>query len=73
MKLLGSTKNKIYKDKNSENVPHLEFTEVVLIHCNIVNKDYQQNSRVLYTFVPNKSFGQLLDISSKKFYIFKKN
>ena len=53
MKLLGSTKNKITKDKNGENVPHLEITEVVLVHCNIVNNDYQQDSRVLYTFVPN--------------------
>ena len=47
MKLLGSTKNKIIKDKNGENVPHLEITEVVLVHCNIVNNDYHQNSRVL--------------------------
>ena len=63
MKLLGSTKNKITKDKNGENVPHLEITEVVLVHCNIVNNDYQQDSRVLYTFVPNKPFGSLLEIS----------
>ena len=63
MKLLGSTKNKIAKDKNGENVPHLEITEVVLVHCNIVNNDYQQDSRVLYTFVPNKLFGSLLEIS----------
>ena len=62
MKLLGSTKNKITKDKNGENVPHLEITEVVLVHCNIVKSDYQQDSRVLYKFIPNKSFGQLLDI-----------
>ena len=47
-------------------MPYLEITEVVLVHCNIVNNYYQQNSRVLYTFVPNKSFGQLLDISPKK-------
>ena len=71
MKLLGSTKSKITKDKNIENVPHLEITEVVLIHCNIVNNDYQQDSRVLYTFVPNKSFGQLLDISPKNFIFLK--
>ena len=64
MKLLGSTENKITKDKNGENVPHLEITEVVLVHCNIVNNDYQQDSRVLYTFVPNKSFGSLLEISA---------
>ena len=52
MKLLGSTKNKINKDKNGENIPHLKITEVVLVHCNIVNSDYQQDSRILYTFVP---------------------
>ena len=63
MKLLGSTENKITQDKNSENVPHLEITEVILVHCNIVNNDYQQDSRVLYTFVPNKPFGSLLEIS----------
>ena len=55
----------ITKDQNGENVPHLESTEVVLIHCNIVNNDYQQDSRVLYAFILNKSFGQLLDISPK--------
>ena len=63
MKLLKSTENKVTKDKNSENVPHLEITEVVLVYCNIVNNDYQQYSRVLYTFVPNKPFGSLLEIS----------
>ena len=63
MKLLGSTKNKITKDKNGENVPHLEITEVVLVHCNIVNNGYQQDSRVLYIFVPNKPFDTLLEIS----------
>ena len=63
MKLLRSSKNKITRGKNGENVPHLEITEVVLVHCNIVNNDYQQDSRVLYTFVPNKSFGSLLQIS----------
>ena len=63
MKLLGSTKNKITKNKNVENVPHLEITEVVLFHCNMVNNDHQHDSRVVYTFVPNKSFGSLLDIS----------
>ena len=62
MKLLGSIENKITKNKNGENVPHLEITEVVLFHCNIVNNDYQQDSRVLYTFVPNKLFGTLLEI-----------
>ena len=54
MKLLGSTKSKITKDKNGENVPYLEITEVVLVHCNIIKNNYQQNSRVLYTFVPKK-------------------
>ena len=62
MKLLESTKNKINKDQNGENVPHLEITKVVLVHCNIVNNDYQQDSRVLYTFAPNKPFGSLLEI-----------
>ena len=65
MKLLGSIKNKLSKDENSKNVVHLEITEVVLVQYNIVNKDYQQDSRVFYTFVPNKSFRQLLDISPK--------
>ena len=68
MKLLGSTKSKITKVENGENVPHLETTEVVLIHCNNVNTDYQQDSRLLYTFVPNKSFGQLLDISPENLH-----
>ena len=63
MILLGSTKYKFTKDKNSENVPHLEIAEVVLVHCNIVNNDYQQDSRVLFTFVPNQPFGSLLEIS----------
>ena len=71
MKLLGSTKNNITKYENGENVPRLEITEIVSIHCNIVNNDYQQDSRVLYTFVPNKSFGQLLDISPKKIIFLK--
>ena len=60
--MLGNTENKIIKDKNGENVPHLEITKVVLVHYNIVNNDYQQDSRVLYTFVPNKQFGSLLEI-----------
>ena len=63
MKLLGSTKNKITEDKNVENVPHLEITEIVLVYCDIVNNDYKQDSRVLYTFVPNKPYGSLLEIS----------
>ena len=67
MKLLGITESKISKDENGENVPHLEITKVILAHCNIVNNDYQQDSRALYIFVPNKSFGQLLDISPENF------
>ena len=63
MKLLGSTENRRTQDENSENVPHLEITEVVLVHCDIVNNDYQQDSRVLCTFIPNKPFGGLLEIS----------
>ena len=67
MKLLGSTESKITKDKNGENVPHLEIVELVLVHCNLVNNDYQQDSRILFTFVPNKTFGSLLEISPKFF------
>ena len=63
MKLLGSTESKITKDKNGENVPHLEVAELVLVNCNLVNNDYQQDSRILYTFVPSKSFDSLLEIS----------
>ena len=64
MKLLGSTESKITKDKSGENVPHLEVAKLGLVHCNLVNNDYQQDSRILYTFVPNKSFGSLSEISS---------
>ena len=63
MKLLGSTESIITKDKNNENVPYLEIVELVLVHCNLANNDYQQDSRILYTFVPNKTFGSLLEIS----------
>ena len=63
MKLFGSTVSKINKDKNGENLPHLEVVELVLVHCNLVNNDYQQDSRILYTFVPIKTFGKLLEIS----------
>ena len=62
MKLLGSTESKITKDKNGENVPHLEIAELLLIHCNLVNNNYSQNSRILYTFIPNKTFGSLSEI-----------
>ena len=71
MKLLGSTKRKITNDKNGENMPYLEITEVLLIHCNVVNNSYLQNLRVLYTFVPKKSLGQLLDISPENFMFLK--
>ena len=63
MKLLGSTESKITKDNNGENVPHLEIIELVLVHCNLVNNNYQQDSRILFTFVTNKTFGSLLEIS----------
>ena len=62
IRLLGSTKHKIIEIENDENVPHLDNTEVVLVHCNIVNNDYQYNSRVLNTFVPNKYFFELFNI-----------
>ena len=63
IKLLGSTKGTIDADKNSENVPRLENVEVVLVHCNLVNNSYRQAPRVLFTFVPNKQYGQLISIS----------
>ena len=62
MKLLGSTKNVVDKDKNSENVPKLESVEAVLVHCNLVRNDYQHASKVLFSFLPNKQLGQLLKI-----------
>ena len=71
-KLLGSAENKITKDKNGENVPHLEIVELVLVHCNLVNNDYDQDSIILFTFVPNKAFGSLLEISSTD-HVFLKN
>ena len=63
MKLLGSTKKVADKDKNGENVPKLEIVEVALVHCNLVKNDYQHTSKILFTFVPNKKFGQLINIS----------
>ena len=71
MKILGSTKSKIIKNENGENEPHLETTEVILVHCNIVSNNSWQYSRILYTFVPIKLFGQLFDISSKNFNFLK--
>ena len=67
MKLLGSTKKVVDKDKNVENVPKLEIVAVVLVHCNLVKNDYQHTSKVLFTFVPNKEFGKLINISPHAF------
>ena len=63
MKLFGSTKKDVDKDKDGENVPKLKSVEVVLVHCNLVKNDYQHTSKVLFSFVPNKQFGQLINIS----------
>ena len=74
MKLLASNKSKITKDRNGENVPHLEITEIILVYCYIANNDYQQDAFKLllkYTFIPDKSFGQLQDISPKNFLFLK--
>ena len=78
MKVIGDTKCKITKDKNSENIPNLEINVVVLVHCNISSNNYKnlqnnniQKSKALYTFFPNKLFGQLLNFSPKKVYFLK--
>ena len=71
IKLLASAKDIIDADKNSENVPRLENIEVVLVHCNLVNNSYQQASRVLFTFVPTKQYGQLISISPKSLIFLK--
>ena len=63
MELLGSTSNNIDKDKNSELVPKLESVDHILVHCNLVNNSYQQASKVLFMFVPNKKYGQLITVS----------
>ena len=63
MRFLGSTKKDAVANKNSENVPKLESVESILVHCNLVNNNYQQASKVLFTFVPNKQFGQLINIA----------
>ena len=68
IKLLGSTKRKTTKNENGENLPNLEIMEVILVHCNIANNNYQKNSRIFHTFVPNNSFGDFLDVSSKTKY-----
>ena len=64
MALLGSSSNTIESDKDGELVPKLEVVEVVLVHCNLVNNSYQQASKVLFTFVPNKQFSQLITVKS---------
>ena len=73
MKLLGSTKKDVDQDKDGEDVPKLESVEVVLVHCNLVNNSYQQASKVLFTFVPNKQFGQLITISPHSLTMLKIN
>ena len=72
MKLGGSTTQVTDKNKNSENAPKLEFVEVVLMHCNVVKNDYQQASKVIFTFVPNKQFGQLINTSPHSLIILNK-
>ena len=67
MKLIGSTKKAVDENKNGENVPKLESAEVVLVHCNLVKNDYQHALKVLFSFVPNKKFGKLLNISPHVF------
>ena len=64
MRLLGSTKKDVDSDKNSENIPKLESAEVVLVHCNLVKNDYKYTSKILFSFVPNKQFGPLINIST---------
>ena len=63
MRLLGSTKKNVDQDKDGENVPKLECVDAVLVHCNLVNNNYQQASKVTFSFVPNKQFGQLINIA----------
>ena len=63
MKILRSAKKDVDKDKDGEDVPKLESAEVVLVHCNLVNNSYQKASKVLFAFVPNNQFGQLIAIS----------
>ena len=65
MRLLGSTKKDVDKDRNSENVPKLESLEVVLVQCNLVKNGYQHSLKSLFSFVPNKQFGQLINISQQ--------
>ena len=69
MRLLGSSKKGIDQDKDRENVPKLEYVEIVLVHCNLVNNNYQQASKVLFTLVPNKQFDQLINYKYNKYKI----
>ena len=62
MKLLGNSKEDADKDEDVEDAPKLEYVEFVLVHCNLDNNSYQQASKVLFTFAPNKQFGQLITI-----------
>ena len=71
MRLLGSSSDTIDGDKNSELIPKLESVDLVLVHCNVVNNNYQQASKVLFTFVPNKKYGQLITISPETLIILK--
>ena len=63
MRLLGSTKKDVDQDEDGEDMPKLESVEVVLVHCNLFNNSYQQASKVLFTFVPNKQFGHIITIA----------
>ena len=71
MKLLGSSADTIDGDKNSELVPKLESVDLVLVHCNLVNNSYQQASKVLFAFVPNKKYGQLITVSPERLIMLK--
>ena len=71
MRLLGSSSDTIDDNKNSELVPKIESVDLVLVHCNVVNNSYQQVSKVLFTFVPNKKYGQLITISPETLIMLK--
>ena len=71
MRLLGSSSDTIDGDKNSELVPKLESVDLVLVHCNVVNNNYQQASKLLFTFVSNKKYGQLITVSPETLIMLK--
>ena len=71
MRLLGSSSDTTDGDKNSELVPKLESVDLVLVRCNVVNNNYQQASKVLFTFVPNKKYGQLITVSPETLIMLK--